>query len=232
MRKFNKLTSSFSSTAGNSGINFRKVGLVVSTQELKNQFSNIKKLANIQLAKNDRKKVRQDIILAIVNIKNIGVEFTSYEQLAQYSKTSVELRELIKVIKDAVTGLSSMMDDYRDKNITFESWHHIVQGRDEVKKFNQDKSEVIRLKALELTALQEDYKEKEKQLLNTLPMESKIDHLTIETIPKDRKVDLSKIVGDISKLSSETRRQLNIFKAEELKKYENSPGVYVLPERK
>jgi hypothetical protein len=210
-------------------INWVEVGKQFSVKDLSEKYSEIKSLSDSNLSKSDRKKIRQELVLHLVNKKSDSLQFENYKQLENFLKLSPELRDYVKTLRDALTGMASMMTPYVDEAITFESWANIVSSREKIKNHSQAKAEAIRQAAMIFKKSQQEWSEKTEEVMKSVTMEGKIDGLTAETLPEKTKVELSLLTDDPEVIASKTRNALDKHKAGEIKKYENNPTSYELP---
>lgn len=125
--------------------NFKGLDDRISVKNLRVHFDEIKQITDASLSKSDRKKIRQALVIRLVNeLYGFDEEVVDHAQLESLLKNSSALREFVKSIRGAITGMTTMMGDYVDKGISFDSWQKITEGRDTLKAHNKTKAETIK----------------------------------------------------------------------------------------
>jgi hypothetical protein len=199
---------------------------------MQTEYSDIKKLSDLSLSKSDRKKIRQDLILRLYNSLVDDANFQNYNELEAFLTLSKDGRDFVKNLRDAITGLTTMMSDYVDANISFDSWQAICDGREKVKKHNITKAIAIKNAAEVFRNIQNDWTIRDQEVMSTLPTEALIDRLNEEHLPIDTKKEISKYFSDKSVLAEKTKLEIRKFKADQLKEYQANRAGYKLPESK
>lgn len=220
------------SEGGLAKIDWKEVGNKFSVKDLKNKYGLIKSLSDVKLSRSDRKKTKQELVLSLVNENSVDLKFNTYKELENYLKLSPELREFVKVLRDALTGMASMMEPYVDKGITFESWSSIVSSREMIKNHEKAKAEAIRQAAMIFRKTQDEWRETTIEMRKNIPMEGLIDTLTAEALPQNVKLEIARLAAEPEIIADKTKNALRKFKADEVKKFELQGTSYELPDVK
>jgi hypothetical protein len=202
----------------------------ISVKNLRKHFDEIKQITDASLSKSDRKKIRQTLVIRLVNeLYGFDEEVLDHAQLESLLKNSSGLREFVKGIRGAITGMTTMMGDYVDKGISFDSWQKITEGRDTLKAHYKTKAEKIKKAAKVLRDVQAEALELDESVIKTLPMEAKIDLLSSNSLPEELKFQLSKLASDDVKHAEASKKMVASLRASEITKYQNDPSGYELP---
>lgn len=220
----------FKQFGSDSTVDFSLLNKKITVNKLKPHFSKMQKIVKSDETKSNRQKIKQDIIVSLVNeLYGYDRNVANFDQLKILLDTSSKLRSFVKDVRNAITGMTTMMEAYVDSGITFDSWQAIIDGRDKLKAHNKDKAAKIKVAAAAFKQVQLDILAVETNILATLSMESKIDLLTKNELDQSVKHDLSEMTGTSEALAKATAAAIDKLRATELAKYQINKGSYKLP---
>lgn len=204
----------------------------ITSGKIRVHFDDIRKLADTSVDKSDRIKLKQNMVLNLVNeCYGFDVVVFTYQQLEFLLANNPDLRNFVKDLKFAIGGLSNMMDDYVNAGIDYDTWEAICEGRKTIKTYHKGKAVRIKIAADIYKSAQADENELEMAMESGLGPAVKIDLFQTQDLPRDELMKNS-LLTDKEKHHAANKVSLKRFKSSELKRWQQNPGEYKFPQVK
>lgn len=212
--------------------NRRDIDKRITAKVLSTHYVTIQKIAKIDTPKSDRKKIKQRLILLLINeLMSLPSSIDSYDELLNVMKASNDVSIFVKDLRFAISDVSDMMSEYVNKGLTFENWNKIVLSRKKIREYNQLRAEAVKQHSLTVSQWYSDLDAKDSAFSDTHSIVTKIDLLTTRDLPLETVLNVKSTV-DSTEHAKQLRNELAKFKAVQIVLYQNDPTGYVLPNLK
>lgn len=206
-------------------------GKKLSLQDIHAAKDDLIKIKDPVTSKSDRRALKEGLLLRLSKSKFSNYIIDSPKDVQFFLKTSHEYRTFVTDFNILFATALRMPYRYFDKNITFETWIQVLEGREKRAKLNATHSnEISELARVRKETLARQNNEL-SAFLGGIDKVSQIDNLTIESLPI-MTLNVIRSEKDEEKQAIKLREALMDFKANELAKYSVMGEGYVLPKSK
>jgi hypothetical protein len=189
------------------------------------------KVKNPETTKAERKEAKNNLLLSLAKSKFPNLKFETEKDVHFHAKSSNEVRLFITDFSILFSTAQRMPHKYFAKNISFETWIKVLEGREKLAELNEKHSKEIAAFTQQRKTLLETQREESQQLLDNTSIVVQIDNLKLDHVPSEL-LEGARLVADAEAQAKKLREILMDFKAAELARFTKSPSDYKLPDTK